>query len=147
MGSAVIAQAMPTPSMNCHVIAPGPIQPSSIDMPAAATQPNARGVPSASPAAMLLSRAMRPGLCQVQFDPGNPDKNHDCPPRDAVQGLHDRWAENERVIFRENRAQDAGAQQDAGDDLHYHQWRVVIGPAHPPDQVGDSEDDRHGDQE
>ena len=46
---------MPTPSTNCQVIACGPIQPSVSSMKAAARQPKSKGVPSASPAVMLLS--------------------------------------------------------------------------------------------
>ncbi len=56
IGSAVTAQAMPTPSTNCQVCARGPIQPSAMSRPAAARQPKSSGVPSASPAVMVLSR-------------------------------------------------------------------------------------------
>ena len=55
IGSAVTAQAMPTPMTNCQVTALGPIHPGYSSRPTAATQPSARGVPSASPAVMPLS--------------------------------------------------------------------------------------------
>lgn len=56
MGSAVTAQAMPTPMTNCQGVALGPIQPLCISMAIAATQPKSSGVPRARPAVMLLSR-------------------------------------------------------------------------------------------
>ena len=56
IGSAVTAQAMPTPSTNCQDLAAGPSQPSYINMPAATMLPNSNGAARASPAVMVLSR-------------------------------------------------------------------------------------------
>jgi hypothetical protein len=56
IGSAVTAHAMPMPTTNCQAIARGPIQPSCSSIRPAVRQPKASGVPSASPAVMLLSR-------------------------------------------------------------------------------------------
>jgi hypothetical protein len=56
IGSAVTAQDMPTPRMNCSRVACGPIQPGNINKPAATTLPKISGIPSAIPAVMPLSQ-------------------------------------------------------------------------------------------
>ena len=51
------------------------------------------------------------------------------------------------IVIGECRPEDAGAEQDSGDDLHHDQRCVVFRFAHSPDQIGDGEDQRHRDQE
>jgi hypothetical protein len=63
---------------------------------------------------------MFPGLLHIQFDTGNPHENHHCPPSDAVQSLDYRGIKNKGVIIRKGRAQYAGAEQNAGDNLHHY---------------------------
>ena len=101
IGSAVTAQAMPTPVTNCQVMPLEPIQPSYFNMHAAAMLPNSSGVPKASAAVMPLSSAMPPGLAQVEFDTGNPDEEHHRPPGDAVQQLDHLRLKHEGVIVGE----------------------------------------------
>jgi len=91
--------------------------------------------------------AMGPGLAQVEFDSGDAHEEHDGPPGDAVEGLDDGRVEDEAVVIGKGLPQYAGAQEDAGDDLDHHEGRVVIGFPQAPEQVGQGEDDRHGDQE
>jgi hypothetical protein len=103
MGSAVTAHAMPTPSMNCQLVAAGPIQPVCMAMPRPTIAPsNSGALKSASPAVMRLSRRLAQAFLQVELDAGNPDKDHHGPPRNAGQGLDDRGIEHMGVLVRED---------------------------------------------
>ncbi len=85
-----------------------------------------------------------PGLAQVQLQPRHEDEDHHRPPGHAVQGGDHVGGEDGRVIGRKGRAQNAWTQQNAADDLHHHQGRVIVRPEPPPDQIGRAEDDQHG---
>ena len=93
-----------------------------------------------------LSIAMRK-VGEIEFDAGDHHKQHHRPPGDAVQRLDDRRREDEGVVIGKEAAEDAGAEQDAGDDLDDDERRVIVGLPHAPDQPGHGEDDRHRDQE
>lgn len=86
---------------------------------------------------------MAPRRAQVELDPGYPHEQHDGPPSDAVERADNLWREDRRVIARKCRAEHAGAEQDAADDLHDHQRRPIIGPPQAPDEIGHGEDDDH----
>ena len=90
---------------------------------------------------------MRPGFAQIEFNAGNADKKHHCPPSDAIERLHNGRIENEFVIIGIDAAENAGAKQNTSDDLNDDEWCVIVSFADPPDQIGYGEDDRHCDQE
>jgi MFS family permease len=84
-------------------------------------------------------------LFEVQLDPGDHHEDHHRPPGDAVERAHHLRVEHEGVVVGIGAAQDAGAQQHAGDDLHHHQRRPIVGVPEAPDQVGQGENDQHRD--
>ena len=86
-------------------------------------------------------------LQSFQLDAGNPHKQDHCPPRQSVQCAHHRRAEQFGMQLRPRRAQHAWPEQNAGDDLHHHQRRPMLGARHTPDQVGQGVDDQQGQQE
>ncbi len=88
-----------------------------------------------------------PGLFQIELDRGDAHEHHHRPPGDAVQQRDHRRTKHEAVVVRQHPAEGARAEQHAGDDLHDHQRRVVIGAQQPPDQVGHRVDDAHRQQE
>ena len=90
---------------------------------------------------------MLPGFFQVKLDTCDPDEYHHRPPGDAIEGLDDCRAEHKTIVFREDLAENAGAQQNASDNLHHDQRRVVVGSAQPPNQIRGGKNDRHRDQE
>ena len=89
---------------------------------------------------------MLPRLAEVELDHGDEDEQHHRPPRDAVQRGDHIGLEHEGTIIGEHRAEHAGAEQNAADNLHHHQGRPVIGAKHAPHEPRHCEDDRQGDQ-
>ena len=90
---------------------------------------------------------MLPRVFQVELDAGQQHEAHDRPPRDAVQRLHHGRVEDEAVILRKDRTQDARPEHDARDDLHHDERREVLRAAEPPDEERQREDQHHRDQE
>ena len=90
--------------------------------------------------------AILPDFLYVEFDAGDPHEHHHCPPCDAVERLHHIRIEDERVIVGKHTPDDARTEQDAGDDLHHYERRVIFGTSDAPYRVGDGENHHHRDQ-
>jgi hypothetical protein len=90
---------------------------------------------------------VHPCLAQIQLDPGDAHKQHHGPPGHAIERGHDVFVEHKGVVIGKRCAEHTRSEQDAGDDLHHHQRREIIGAPEPPDQIRHREDDGHRDEE
>lgn len=146
MGSAVTAQAMPTPSTNCHGWPWSPIQPpQKPNSTRAARAPNTRSTQSQT-CRQSAFRSEGPDLSKIQFYPCDPNKDHHGPHGDPVQGLDHRRREHEFIIRRNQGPQHTRPQEDSRHDLHHHQGCPILCSTDPPDQIRHRIDQDHGDQ-
>jgi len=138
---------MPTPSTNCQGAARAPIQTRRGHQQRRGEAAEEHRRAQREPGRDGAFGAVLPRQLQVELDAGDPDEEHHRPPGDAVQRLHHLHIEDRLVDAREGGAEQPRPEQDAGEDLHHHQRRPVVGAAEAPDEVGQREDDPHRDQE
>src|SRR5947207_1812616 len=56
------------------------------------------------------------------------------------------WRKISSFSMKRTRIGRAVTAQDAADDLHYHQRRVILRPAQPPEEIRHGENNDHADQ-